>query len=405
MKIHRLLTVSLLGLGVGLSFPAMAANQVYITGSTAFRSQAFNAIKATFDGGNPQLAARGGSATSGNNASYMLFHGNIAGNETYIDCHWSGSEDGIASVAQPGSNPSYFLKTDGTVPYTIGSTNPSTAETNSAPNVPDLCFADSSQAVSLTKTPALVPQGSGTPAGSVGVVPFVWVKNKQTNPSNSWSRVTNMTDALARAALSGPNIAALFTGNASDTNQYVYVVGRNNRSGTRVNTLAVSRYGITKNVDQWAIGGFPSSDGASLALTEVVNDGYNGGGDVANALKIDGSCQQTDPVFGTPGWFAIGYVGIGDANTLLANGGVWLTYNGVPYSNGAVEEGQYSFWNHEYLFGRVGISGFAATYGSSLATAVPGQLGGADPAAKDTSIKDAYMHADKPSDTGDPFHL
>jgi hypothetical protein len=172
-----------------------------------------------------------------------------------------------------------------------------------------------------------------------------------------------------------------------------------------VDTLAACRYGITKPVDQWAIGGFPSSDGVTLALTEVINDGYDTGGSVANALKIDGSCQQTDPVFSTPGWFAIGYVGIGDANTLLSNGGVWLTNNGVTYSNGAVEEGQYSFWNHEYVFGRVGISGNAATYGSALAAAVPLQLGGSNPALQDTSIRDIYMHADKPSDTGDPFHL
>jgi hypothetical protein len=403
MKTNKLIMTGLLG--CGLISQADAANQVYITGSTAFRSQAFLAIKATFDGGNPQLAARGGSAASGNNANYMLFHGTIGTVETYVDCHWSGSEDGIATVAAPGSNPTWFLKTDGSVPYTVGSTNPASGETNASPTAPDLCFADSSQAVSLTKTPALVPQGTGTPAGSVGIVPFVWVKNKQTNPSNSWTRLSNMTDSLARQALTGPNIAALFTGNASDTNQYVYVVGRNNRSGTRVDTLAACRYGITKPVDQWAIGGFPSSDGVTLALTEVINDGYDTGGSVANALKIDGSCQQTDPVFSTPGWFAIGYVGIGDANTLLSNGGVWLTYNGATYSNGAVEEGQYSFWNHEYLFGRVGISGNAATFGSALAAAVPLQLGGANPALQDTSIREIYMHADKPSDTGDPFHL
>ena len=40
---------------------------------------------------------------------------------------------------------------------------------------------------------------------------------------------------------------------------------------------------IQRHVDQWAIGGFPTSDGVTLALTEVVNDGYDSGGSVANA--------------------------------------------------------------------------------------------------------------------------
>src|SRR5262249_54909561 len=141
-------------------------------------------------------------------------------------------------------------------------------------------------------------------------------KNKNSNPSNSWTHLTNMTDAGARLALGGPNLAALFTGDASDTNQFVYMVGRNNRSGTRVNTLAVTRYGINVSVDQFNIGGFPSSDGTTLSLVENAdpNDGYNGGGDVEKAMHIDGSCQQPDPINGKAGWLAIGYLGIGDAN-------------------------------------------------------------------------------------------
>src|SRR5262249_32784668 len=189
-------------------FPAVGANQVFITGSTAFRSQAFNAIKTLFDGGSPQIAARGGSSTTGNNGTWMLFHGNISGVETYVDCFWSGSEAGIAAVAAPLSHPTFYLKTDGTVPFTISSSPPTSSDTNRVASTSDLCFADNSQSVSLTPTPALVAQGSGSPAGTVGIVPFTWAKNKNTNPSNSWTRLTNITDAQARDALSGPNIAA-----------------------------------------------------------------------------------------------------------------------------------------------------------------------------------------------------
>jgi hypothetical protein len=199
----------------------------------------------------------------------------------------------------------------------------------------------------------------------------------------------------------------MFSGNPADNNQYVYVVGRNNGSGTRVDCLAACRYGITKAVDQWFIGGNPS-DGATLALTEAANSGYESGGSVAKALGIDGSCQQTDPVFANTGWIAIGYLGIGDAKNISGTGlgqPFWLSLNGVPETNGAIEEGQYNYWNYERLFGRVGISGFAATYGTSLAGLVPAQLGGANPASSDTSINPTFMHAAKPSDIGDPFHL
>jgi hypothetical protein len=394
-------------LALGLASSASAVNFVYITGSTAFRSQAFNGITNSFDAV-PQIATRDGAAASGNNANWMLFHGNVGGVETWVNCHWSGSEDGIAGTAQPGGNPTYFLKTDGTVPYSISTGVPATTETNASPTAPDLTFADNSQVISLTKTPLLVKMGTNaSPNGKIGIVPFVWAKNKNSTPDASWTHLSNITDVGARAMLAGANLAALLTGVASDTNMFVYTVGRNNRSGTRVNSLADTRYGVTVPVDQFNIGGFPKSDGATLLLAENAdpNDGYNSGGDVAKALSIDGSCGQLDPINGLNGWWAIGYLGIGDANTLLSNGGVWLSFNGVAFSNGAVEEGQYSFWNYEYLYGRVGISGFAQTYGNNLAsTYVPKFEGGSNPANKDTSIALQYMHSTKPSDTGDPAH-
>src|ERR1051326_2987405 len=163
---HKTLSVLL---ALGLASSASAVNFVYITGSTAFRSAAFNGITNSFDAV-PQIATRDGSAASGNNANWMLFHGNIGGVETWVDCHWSGSEDGIAATAQPGSNPTYFLKTDGTVSYTISSGKPGTTETNTSPSTPDLAFADSSQIVSLTPTPLLVKMGTNASTnGKIGV--------------------------------------------------------------------------------------------------------------------------------------------------------------------------------------------------------------------------------------------
>jgi hypothetical protein len=411
MKFNKLVTTALLGLGLVSQAGAANPNQVFVTGSTAFRSQAFLGIRALFDGGNPQQAFRGGSSTTGNNAQYMLFHGSIGTVETYVTCFWSGSEAGIASVAQPNTHQVFYLKTDGTVSFTTNSSPPTSGETNSFATNSDITFADTSQSVSLTTTPGLVPLG--TNGGIIGIVPFVWAKNdNQSSQSNEWVHITNIDDAQARQMLAGPNPAALLTGNVSDTNMNVYCVGRNNGSGTRVNTLAASRYGIKVNVDQFNIGGFPHSNGTSLGLAENAdpNDGYDGGGDVEKALGSPaagnaGSCNQTDPFTSGHGWIAVGYLGMGDATTLLGDGGVWLTYNGVPENNQTVEEGQYNFWGHEWVYGRVGISGFPSTFGGNLANAVGGLIGGSNPANSDTGIQLRFMHADKPSDTGDPFHF
>jgi hypothetical protein len=415
MKTNKL-TLGIL-LGLGLASSASAVNFVYVVGSTAFRSAAFSGITNSFDAV-PQIATRDGSAASGNNANWMLFHGNVSGVETWVNCHWSGAEDGMAATAVPGPNPSYFLKTDGSVTYSISTSLPGAAETNAVPTAPDLTFADGDQSVSLTPTPALVKMGTNAvPDGKVGIIPFIWAKNKNLAPSNSWLRITNMTDQMARAALGGPNIAALFTGDPSDTNQYVYCVGRNNRSGTRTDTCAITKYGIRKPVDQFTIGGYPVPTGTTLLLEEAPgsygsDDGYDSGAYVQRALQVDGSCQQTDPIYFAntgntkTGWIAIGYMGVGDAKNLQTAGGVWLTYNGVAVSNQAIEEGQYPFWNTEILYGRVGISGFQQTYGNKLASIyVPSQLGGTSPTAIDSGIKLSLMHATRPtSGTGDISH-
>src|SRR5262245_61468111 len=69
---------------LGLVSSASAVNFVYITGSTAFRGVVFQACTNSFDGGVvPDIATRDGSALSGNNGNWMLFHGNIGGVETF----------------------------------------------------------------------------------------------------------------------------------------------------------------------------------------------------------------------------------------------------------------------------------------------------------------------------------
>src|SRR5882724_7694953 len=397
-------------IAAGFVSQASAANAIYFTGSTAFRGNSFNVLSTSTAGGGvwdaaPQIATRGNATAS--KGTDMLFHGNISGVETFISCHWSGSEAGLASVANttvdnspfgniPGA-PATFLKTDGTVAYTQVCTGATGSELEATTRQGDLALADTSSAVSLTST---YPFAS---FGTVGVVPFTWVKNTNSVPNSSWTHFVNITHDQARSVLNFPQQAVLFTGNTADTS-YIYAVGRNKGSGTRVNELADCGYLIAKDVLQFSIGGLPFSGG--LTLAEVDNNGYESGGDVAKALGVDGSCGQTDPNFGGTGWLAAGFMGLGDASSFPVSP-YWLTLNGVLESDGSVEEGQYSAWGNEHLYGESDvISNAAKQYQEDFAnlfkTKLGANLGGGTPSAHSSGIQTGFMHAEKLSDTAAP---
>jgi hypothetical protein len=413
MKLNKALTVALSALGfVSL---AGADNVVYLTGSTAFRSTVYTALNTSgvvFDGASTR-ATRNGSTPGG--ASYMLFHGNIGGTPTYIDCAWSGSEAGIASAANvtidndgnplPGS-PETWLKADGSVPMTDDANPPASGELEASSHGADLAQADTSQAVSLTPR---VPNTSTDlkDYGVEGVVTFTWVKNINTSPTAEWSAMQNVTLPQLNALIfKGYQQTALFTGNVSQTNNYVYIVGRNKGSGTRANELADTGYGTTRTVTQFSIGGGVSTpkDGTQTLAYEG-NNGYEGGGDVAGALAIDNSCHTADPFFPSKsGYFAIGFLGCSDAVSHGLTTANWLTADGVMESDGAIEEGQYYFWGHEHLFGKHNISGYQDTVGGKILAGVKTAIGtsGSVPSAHSPGIALQYMHCDKSSDIAYP---
>lgn len=408
MKIRYILAAGLLAMGA--SYEASAAETIYLTGSTAFRGNMWTALSDTgfWDGGTVQIATRKGSTLSG--SSYMLFHGTKSGVEYYVSCAWSGSEAGIASVAGvtipdgfggtlPGA-PETFLKTDGSVPYTTVTGDPAAGELEATTRQGDIAMADSSIAVSLNKNSGL------TEFGRIGVVTFTWVKNVNTTPNSSWTNLKNITSDQAKTLLSFPQVAAFLTGSAADTS-YVYPVGRNKGSGTRVDALASIGYPVTQDVVQFSIGGNPFTGGLTLGGGD--NNGYESGGDVAKALSVDGSCQQTDPNFGGTGWLAVGYLGVGDAQKeqlTIANN--WLTLDGVMSSDGAIEEGNFKYWNYEHMYGRVsngGLNSNQSSFAGALKTAAQGTLGGGNPAAHSSGIAISFMHAEKITDLSTPTRL
>lgn len=413
MQNKTLITSALLALGL---ISQASADVVYLTGSTAFRGTVATALATpglVFDG-TPTIATRGN--TTYTKAPYVLFHGTVGGVDTYVDCAWSGSEAGIASASDLtidnapygtlAGSPEVWLKADGTVTG-LSASAPTTAELENngvASHGADLAQADTSQAVSLTPR---VPntQTDLYDYGVEGIVTFTYAKNINSTPSSSWTDLVNVNTGLINLLTTGPQLASQFTGNVAD-NQHVYLVGRNKGSGTRANFMSDIGLATTTSINQFSIGGGVSTPTTgTLTLASEGNNGYEGGGNVAAAMKIDGSCQQTDPFFGGTGWLAVAYLGVSDAAGLP-----FLTENGVMMSDGAIEEGQYSFWGHEHLYGKYGIhatANTADTVGTKLEAGVAATLGtaGSNPAAQDPGIAISYMHVDKLTDTVYPTHL
>jgi hypothetical protein len=446
---------------LGLVSQAMAQNPaapvIYFTGSTAFRSTIFNSLKdANNDGGNifvPGTVSYGtwGNSSAGS-ANYMVFYGEEKTTSTfiYLNCAWSGSEAGIASACGAtlvntrrdnttttlnGSPETWVDVTNATLTTAgnVQSGNPGSGVlANGAEFEPssrqfaDLAQADTSQAVSWTPN-----KGSGATDlqdfGSEGVVTFTMSKNVNPNPTADWLETTNITLPQLNTLTAAGSIQAYFLTGDTQTLMYAYLVGRNLGSGTRMNYLSDSTYGGQNAVIQNSIGyGVDNRDPAqapgTLILQNEGDNGYESGGGVAKALAdtggstTAGSCQQTDPINGGTGWFAIGYLGPSDALSTGNNGGQglypntnnWVTVDGVPSNNRMIENGPWWFWGHEHLYGRNGISGIQDTVGSNIFNSVSQEIvnlgfgTNLNANGHDAAIPYSLMNSVKSSDTAFP---
>jgi hypothetical protein len=233
-------------------------------------------------------------------------------------------------------------------------------------STPDLTMADTSQAVSQTSatTYPLVNYGI------VGIIPFTWAKGYQATPCPAWNHLINVTTAALNQNFSaGDNFTANgYTGVATDSTNYVGIVGRNKGSGTRANTLLnAASYGLNTAVNQVAYdASYPGSTPGTLTFGGVYtagqnifycgNDGFDGGSSVQKVLNVDGTGNAD---------VLIGYMGVSDAQNAVnpakaggssANLAVALQFNGVYESDANVINGNYPYWGQEHLYGAVGQS-------------------------------------------------
>jgi hypothetical protein len=457
------LTAALIALGV-VSQASATTQEVYLTGSTAFRGNVYTALTGSVFTGAVGAYEINGSAPS--KCNYMVFSGNIGTQAAIINCAWSGSDagmssclgltfptisnDGIPLFGAPETWIDYTKITFTTPPTAASATTygadyhgtsaPTSSTLEAASHPADLCFADTS--VNSALPPIIAANGAGTglvqmptagaDAGNiVAVVTFTWAKNNNNaSPASAaltaWTDLSNVTTLQLQFLIGGGSAPAyMFTGQSGDLTD-VYLIGRNKGSGTRANALNDTEFGLNTPVVQYNVGGNLTGNSTTTPTQPLIldlnghaeagisdvggsqDDGYESGGNVANALKVAGSTTQTDPYSGQAGWIAIGYlsssdasgIGVGTANP-TSN---WLTENGVMESDGAIEEGQYSFWGYENMYGQPNIVGtYAETAGNAIYYAVEGTLPAtANVAGHDVGINVAFMNAQKLTDFSYP---
>jgi hypothetical protein len=384
MNIKKSLIAGVLALGlVNLADAAT----VYLTGSTAMRSTVYttlNTAGAVFDATNSiSFAGRDGSSASGCN--YMTFAGTIGGVATTVKCHWSGSEAGIKDVVT-GQLETFLA--DGVSGYV--STAPTAGELDPTSRAADLAMADNSQAFSRNTSPTLT---TGT---KVGIITFTWLRN----PSTLWSGANNVTDAQLRQALGGFAKLALFTGISTDSS-YVYVSGRDNGSGTRVNALGTCGFGIFTSPNQIeldASGNMIDLDGFG---TYAGDYGFSSGGTLAGRMGAN-TATKSDLFNGGTGFTVLTYLSRGDADsTAIPAGAIELSLNGVPQSAANVKEGKHAYWGNAYLYQKNGAGSDAVSVYNKLGNTTTGINNNCDGVK---AIKLTDMHATRQGPTVDPVH-
>jgi hypothetical protein len=207
----------------------------------------------------------------------------------------------------------------------------------------DLAFGE---AFPSSATPPIPTSAFGTNE-ILGVVPFVIAVNNNL----AFSGVQNITREQASLLLfdSGPGgIPAAFLGaTGSGATNVVYLIGRNNDSGTRITTEHVLGYIGAESL--WTTNG----NGGY-----VTSSGFSSGGAVANAIA--GGTQS------------IGYLGLSDFST-VATSAVALNFEGVIGNAPNVANGKYPLWGYEHLYSRIGLSPNQQAVRDALVAAITSQ--------------------------------
>jgi hypothetical protein len=363
-----------LALGVASASPIKAFD-LYLTGSTAFRANVYDACLKLYDT-TPTLSGGivVGDSTTGGNAPQSPTDKNyqwtmtgtvsntipfMGPNVLTIHALFNGSIQGIKAVEN--LTPLPFLRTDGTV-----TNNPAT-----------IAFSDTASAASPYNVSGF---SSFLVEQKVAVQPFVFVKSVA---GGGLTNVNNLTSEQLKSLLPIGNMPlSAWSQKASDTNTFVYMINRTLDSGSRLSavrevnniygsSVTIYNYDFTNNlffnptvlavntVGSTNFGVVGPTGGAGLPNTNW-GFGYVGGGDIATELQYTNPANQ-----------AIAYLSFSDAKKIVPQGGSQVNWSQVISFNGnwptalgsaiagnsgtndfsPITLGQYPFWNYEVLIG------------------------------------------------------
>lgn len=354
-----------------LAFAGQAvAADYYITGATAFRTQAIVAVANALSA--PVTGIANGTGNAGSNNQVL-----IGSNGDRVFTSWNGSAAGLQAIVSPIVNPNYFAPaaTSSATTLTITSTNVtgfanvSFGGANIEAHASDMAFSDVQQGA----TP--FTSGNAISGGSVGIVDFVWVASKDATTGGVFDgKVTNMTSQIANAIYTstGYTDISLFSGVTTDSG-VVIGAGRDFDSGTRITAFAETGVGALAKVKQYrpiSSNGTASAGGTitsfSLEAAGTVNglpvvagdNGFASGGQLRNVVGSFGpAASVVNSALGInkPGLF-VTYLSYSDFSSVSAHT-KRLTYNGVDYSGPstgreAITSGKYTFWSYEQFYAK-----------------------------------------------------
>jgi hypothetical protein len=327
----KILTFSMLaGLLGALSLQA-AVKDIYITGSTAFRAQAYTAIKTGLYGAG--FSSEWPSPGAGGNSMWTM-SGTMSlfpGDTIVVHANFTGSVQGIYSLYNNADTKAYFK---------------GTADATLVTNTATCAFSD----VDSISTSYPLDSGSYIEL-HVAVQPFAWVRNAAASTA-----ITNVSMQQLQSFMPlGKIVLSYLTGNTSDAGNSIWLVNRSLDSGTRVTAYADAYVTGSPIVYYWNTNS--AMYGGKIGFVVATNYlgptlfsyGYVGGGDVVSAMN-------------TATTNAMAYLGISDSKNV--NGGKdILSYNGFYPSSDIttgvavptapvfdnVKNGLYSYWAYECL--------------------------------------------------------
>jgi hypothetical protein len=395
---NKVITMAAVMLALGSAAQAQNTD-VFVTGATAFRSATLNTIRAIFANSGQYKIVHNGASGNYNGSTYAIIQGtfsNVPGTTT-IYTSFNGSVEGIRALATTNNNPEYLISsvlTNATnfIPQNTVGDGVSGISTPRAASASDFAFSDVAKASTPFGSASLLPASP-----QVGVVTFSMVANRGTT-----NAIDNLNTQNFRALLGRGYVPRkLITGITND-NGVVYVMGRNDGSGTRTTYAAETGYGIATPMNQYIMGAasggsmtaiylVPSGGtnnalngstnqsglgltGAAANASTVWNQNFDGNGGYSSGSTLVGVLTNTSPsvtVYDAQGLLfeadqnisVVSFLSTGDTKTAMTGGAIALGYNGVKLSDFAsnggtlsaadtakITQGAYTAWGYQYFY-------------------------------------------------------